>query len=84
MQVEAATARGILLPAFDQAGLEADIVCQRYRAKVTVRLTARQSLSFYVSYKSIREEHAQEKLVSAVLDLQDAAGRIGGDLKFVR
>lgn len=84
MQVEAATARGILLPAFDQAGLEADIVCQRYRAKVTVRLTARQSLSFYVSYKSLREEHAQEKLVSAVLDMQDAAGRIGGDLKFVR
>ena len=84
MQVEAATARGILLPAFDQAGLKADIVCQRYRAKVTVRLTARQYLIFYVSYKSLREEQARQKLIRAVLDMQDAANRIGGILKFAK
>lgn len=69
--------------AFGDAGLKAGILCQKFRAKVVVDLGGR-SLLFYVPYKTLEQPDTLPKLVQAVLDLKDAACRIGGDIKLYR
>lgn len=82
-QIQAAAARSLLMPALETAGLEADIETQAFRAKVTVRLDACRGLQFFVTYKYLREHNTADEVILAVLDLKDAAQRIGGKLKFV-
>lgn len=73
-------AQALIAPAFEQAGLTADVVLQRYRAKVTVGLGER-SVQFYVAYKALSQKGTLERLVQAVQDLKGALDRIGGDIK---
>ena len=78
--INGGTAQALLVPAFEQAGLNAKVERQRYRAKVTVALGAR-SVRFYAAYKALSQEGTLERLVQAVLDLKGALDRIGGDIK---
>ena len=81
--INGSTAQALLVPAFEQAGLTAEVTLQRYRAKVTVGLGGR-SVRFYVGFKAMAREGTVEDLVKAVLDLKDALCRIGGDIKISR
>ncbi|MBO4427766.1 MAG: hypothetical protein J5771_04725 [Bacteroidales bacterium] len=67
--------------AFGEAKMPVDVVCQKHRAKVSVKLGGLK-LRFYVRFKALEQDgDSLPGIVQAVLDLQDAAGRIGGDLK---
>ena len=56
---------------------------QRYRAKVLINLDGR-TLRFYIGYKALEQADTLPGIVRAVLDLKDAADRIGGDVKLGR
>ena len=82
-RIRGTSAAGLIKKAFEDSGLVAEIECQRYRAKVFIDLGGR-TLRFYVAYKTLEKQGTLPNLVQAVLDLKDAARRIGGDLKLSR
>ena len=79
-RINSNSAQAALVPAFEQAGLTATVVPQCYRVKVKVDLGSR-TVRFFASYKALAREGSAERLVQGVLDLKDALGRIGGDVK---
>ena len=82
-KIRGTSAAELIKNAFKDSGLKAGIECQRYRAKVLIDLGGR-TLRFYVAYKTLEKSDTLPKVVQAVLDLNDAACRIGGDLKLSR
>ncbi len=82
-RISSSSAQAALVPAFEQAGLNATVEPQRYRAKVKVDLGSR-TVRFFASYKTLAREGSAERLVQGVLDLRDAMERIGGDVKISR
>ena len=82
-KIRGTSAAELIKNAFKENGLKAEIECQRYRAKVFINLDGR-TLRFYVKYSTLEQPDALPGIVRAVLDLKDAACRIGGDIKLSR
>ena len=78
--INRAKAEAIIIPAFEGAGFEVKVDYYKYTASVSVRLVGKNWARFQVRYMDIHGEDSLEDLVSAVIDLRDAAIRIGGRL----
>lgn len=74
--IRGTSAKSAILQAFQKAGLDAEVELQRFRAKVTVDLGGR-TLHFYITYKALEKPDTLPNMVQAVLDLKDAACRLG-------
>lgn len=77
-------AEAIIIPAFEKAGFEVMADYYQYSASVRVRLAGKKWAQFQVRYKDINGDGYLDDLVSAVVDLRDAAIRIGGKLHIGR
>ena len=82
-KIRGTSADALIRNAFLEIGMKAVIECQRYRAKVIVDLGGHK-LRFYVGFKALEKEDTMPNITRAVLDLKDAACRIGGDIKLGR
>ena len=82
-RIKGTSAEALIKKAFHDVGMKAVVECQRYRAKVTVDLGGR-TLRIYVGFKALEQEDTLPNVTRAVLDLKDAACRIGGDIKLGR
>lgn len=82
-KIRGTSAAELIKKAFKDSGMKAEIECQRYRAKVYIDLGGR-TLRFYIAYKTLENLDTLPNVVQAVLDMKDAACRIGGDLKLSR
>ena len=82
-KIKGTSAEALIKKAFHDVGMKAVVECQRYRAKVTVDLGGR-TLRIYVGFKALEQEDTLPNVTRAVLDLKDAACRIGGDIKLGR
>lgn len=83
-KIKGTAAEALIKKAFQEVGMEVPLVeCQRYRAKVFVDLGGRW-LRFYVGFKALEREDTLTNVTQAVLDLKDAACRIGGDIRLGR
>ena len=82
-KIRGTSAEAQIIAAFQEVGMKAAVERQRYRAKVVVDLGGRK-LRFYVGYKTLEKEETLPAVVQAVLDLEEAVGRIGGDVKISR
>ena len=78
--INRAKAEAIIIPAFESAGFEVKVVYFQYIALVSVRLIGKKWAQFQVRYKDIHGDDSLDDLVSAVVDLRNAAIRIGGKL----
>lgn len=78
--INRAKAEAIISSAFEGAGLEVKADFFKYTASVSVRIAGKQWAQFQIRYKDIQGEEGLDDLVSAVVDLRDAAIRIGGKL----
>lgn len=81
--IRGTAADALIRKALSGVGLNAEVQCQKYRAKVIIDLGGRK-LQFYVGFKKLEKEGALQEITSSVLDLLDAANRIGGDIKIGR
>lgn len=79
-KIRGTSASAMIVNAFDEIGLKANVECQKYRAKVFVDLGGR-LLRFYVGYKAIEKRNCLPDVVQAVVDLKDAICRLGGDIR---
>lgn len=75
-QINAITASALIQEGFKKVGLTAQVIGQKYRAKVVVPLMGT-SVRFYVSYKDLKREGLMDDIIKAVLDLKDAINRLG-------
>ena len=78
--INVAKAEAIIVPAFESAGFEFKVSYFKYTASIRVRLFGNKWASFQIRYKNITGAGCLDDLVSAVVDLRDAAKRIGGNL----
>lgn len=78
--INRAKAEAMIVTAFERAGFEVKMDYSKYTAFVSVRLVGEKWARFQVRYKDIDEEGCMDDLVSAVIDLKDAAIRIGDKL----
>ena len=79
-RIRGTMANELIKKAFHEIGMTASVECQRYRAKVFVNLE-RGCLRFYVKYKDLEKENRLPEITQAVLDMNDAIMRIGGDVR---
>ena len=75
--IYATRARNLITGLFADAGLEAGVTGQRYRARVETALSPDTLLRFYVRYRDLADKEAMNGTLKAVLDLRDALGRLG-------
>lgn len=75
-QINAITASALITEEFKKVGLKAEVIGQRYRAKVLVELPGT-IVRFYVRYKDLGREGIMDDVIKAVLDLKDALNRLG-------
>ena len=76
-RINAVSARTLLTGIFADAGLKAEVVGQRYRARVIVELSPGTVLRLYVRYRDLSDGARMQETVKAVLDLKDAIARLG-------
>ena len=78
------SAKAQIEKAFKDVGIKVSVDGQRYRAKVQAFL-GNNTLRFYVGFKALEKgEEVLEGIVQAVLDMKDALGRLGKDVKISR
>ena len=78
------SAKAQIEKAFKDVGIKVSVDGQRYRAKVRAFL-GNNTLRFYVGFKALEKgEEVLEGIVQAVLDMKDALGRLGKDVKISR
>ena len=76
--ISATTARNLIPAAFAKEDLTAEVEGQRHRAKVEVKLSPSLRVKFYVRYRDLNtKEGFADEVVRAVLDLKNAADRLG-------
>ena len=75
--INASTAKVIIAERFREAGLEAKVTGQLYRARVEVSVSSSYRVRFYVNYKKMLNEGLLDDAVTAVLDLAKALDRLG-------
>ena len=76
-EINAATAKVIIAERFREAGFEAKVTGQLYRACVKVAISPSYQVRFYVNYKKMLKEGLLDELVTAVQDLAKALDRLG-------
>ena len=76
-EINAATAKVIIAERFREAGFEAMVTGQLYRARVKVAVSPSYHVRFYVNYKKMLKEGLLDDLVAAVQDLAKALDRLG-------
>ena len=76
-EINAATAKVIISERFREAGFEAKVTGQLYRARVEVAVSSSYRVRFYVSYKKMLKEGLLDDVVAAVQDLSKAMDRLG-------
>lgn len=76
-EINAATAKVIIAERFREAGFEAMVAGQLYRARVKVAVSPSYHVRFYVNYKKMLKEGLLDDLVAAVQDLAKALDRLG-------
>ena len=77
-EINAVAARALITAAFREAGIEAQVTGQRYRAKVDVPLPRNGRLRFYIRYRDIPKEGAVDGIVRAAADLRCNLENPGG------
>ena len=78
------SAKAQIEKSFRDVGIKVSVDGQRYRAKVLAYLGSN-TLRFYVGFKALEKgEEVLEGIVQAVLDMKDALGRLGKDVKLSR
>ena len=82
--INAICARNLVTGLFADAGLDACVTGQRYRARVETELLPDTLLRFYVRYRDMTDEGFMNDTLKAVLDLKDALGRLGGGITVTR
>lgn len=83
--INATTAQQLLPQAFAKEGLRALVEGQTHRAKVEIMLSPMMKLKFYVRYRDLNgKKDIVDKVVRAVLDINDAVGRIGTSVMITR
>ena len=76
-EINAATAKVIISERFREAGFEAMVTGQLYRARVKVAVSPSYHVRFYVNYKKMLKDGLLAGLVAAVQDLAKALDRLG-------
>ena len=76
-EINASTAKVIIAERFREAGLEAKVTGQLYRARVEVTVTPSYRVRFYVNYKKMLKEGLLDELVTAVQNLANALDLLG-------
>ena len=76
-EINAATAKVLITERFREAGLEAQVTGQLYRARIEVKVSSSYRVRFYMNYKKMLQEGVLEEAVSAVQDLAKAMDRLG-------
>ena len=76
-EINGATAKVIIAARFQEAGLEAKVTGQLYRARVEVTVSSSYRVRFYVSYKKMLKEGLLDEIVAAVQDLTRALNHLG-------
>lgn len=76
-EINAITAKSVLVAALNEAGFDAEVTGQRYRARVVIPVLKGTRLRFYVRYKDLNREDLLDGIVQAVRDLKDALVRLG-------
>ena len=76
-QINGVTAKALIGAAFREAGLQADVTAQRYRARVEVRMPSGHMVRFYISYKKLKEEGVLEGCLEAVQKLMEGLTQLG-------
>lgn len=79
-KIKGTSAQAQIEKAFKDLGMKAVIECQKHRAKVLIDLDGR-TLRFYVKFKDLVQQDTLPGITRAVLDLKDAVGRIGRDVR---
>lgn len=83
--ISATTARSLIPAAFAREDLTAEVEGQRHRAKVEVKLSPSLRVKFYVRYRDLNtKEGFSDEVVRAVLDLKNAADRLGSGVTLTR
>ena len=83
--ISATTARSLIPAAFAREDLTAEVEGQRHRAKVEVKLSPSLRVKFYVRYRDLNtREGFSDEVVRAVLDLKNAADRLGSGVTLSR
>ncbi|MBO6081802.1 MAG: hypothetical protein J6P46_02120 [Bacteroidales bacterium] len=77
-RINSTTAASLIPAAFKEAGLQAMVTAQQYRAKVEVTLPKGNRLRFYINYKDLTKEGVIDGVITAVSDLNNALSRLGG------
>ena len=77
-RINSTTAASLIPAAFKEAGLQAVVTAQQYRAKVEVTLPTGNRLRFYINYKDLTKEGVIDGVINAVSDLNSALSRLGG------
>lgn len=80
LAINKAKAEAIIIPAFERAGFKVKVEYLDHIALVSVRLIGKKWAQFQVRYKDINGDGCLDDLVAAVVDLKDAAIRIGSNL----
>lgn len=76
-EINAITAKALITSAFADAGMEAKVSAQRYRACVMVNVAKGRYLRMYVRYRDLSDPDLMDKVLSAVADLKDVLERLG-------
>ena len=76
-EINAITAKALITSAFADAGMNASVSGQRYRACVTATLAGGRRLRLYVRYRDLSDPGLMERVLRAVADLEGALGRLG-------
>ncbi|MBQ6578406.1 MAG: hypothetical protein IJL91_11835 [Bacteroidales bacterium] len=74
----------VFRPLFREKGLDMKAEGQKHRAKLTVTLQDKASVSFYFKYDDIQDEALVMERVKAVIDMADALSRLGKGASFVK
>ena len=77
-RINRTTAASLIPSAFEEAGLQAVVTGQQYRARVEMSLPNGNHLRFYIRYKDMMKDGFMDDVVRAVTDLRDALSRLGG------
>ena len=76
-EINASTAKVIIAARFREAGFDAKVTGQLYRARVEVTVSSSYQVRFYVNYKKMLQEGVLDNAVTAVQDLAKAMDRLG-------
>ena len=76
-EINAVSAKAILTEFFREKGLQIDVIGQRYRSRVDVKLNPMTTVRFYVPYKKMNQEGLLDETLAALLEMKNALEKLG-------